>query len=125
MSLIYIGLGGFFGAIFRYIVSKYINTSFPLSNMPYGTLVINIIGAFILSFLMSLSIYKLEIPKNFMLFFATGFIGSFTTFSTLMYETIILSEESFNLYSLIYLTLSIMLGLLFSFIGYSLGRMGS
>ncbi|KAF2955627.1 fluoride efflux transporter CrcB [Marinitoga sp. 38H-ov] len=125
MSLIYIGLGGFCGAILRYLLSKYINTLFSIGNMPYGTLFVNILGAFILSFLMSLSVYKLEIPKSFMLFFATGFIGSFTTFSTFMYETIILSEESFSLYSLLYLSLSIILGLLFSFLGYSLGRMGT
>ncbi|WGS64145.1 fluoride efflux transporter CrcB [Marinitoga aeolica] len=125
MTLIYIGLGGFLGAISRYLVSKYINSFLSLGNMPYGTLFVNILGAFVLSFLMSLSIYKLEFPKSFMLFFATGFIGSFTTFSTFMYETIVLSEESFTLYSLLYLSLSIILGLLFAFLGYSLGRMGS
>lgn len=125
MILIYIGLGGFLGAISRYLVSKYINSLFPLTNMPYGTLFVNILGAFILSYLMSLSIYKLELPKNFMLFFTTGFIGSFTTFSTLIYETIILNEESFSLYSILYLSLSIVLGLIFAFLGYSLGRMGS
>ena len=125
MSLVYIGLGGFLGAISRYLISKYINTHFPLSNMPYGTLFVNLIGAFILSLLMSLSIHKLEMPKNFMLFFATGFIGSFTTFSTFIYETIILNEESFSFYSIIYLSISILLGLLFAFLGYSLGRMGS
>ena len=63
MSLVYIGLGGFLGAISRYLISKYINTHFPLSNMPYGTLFVNLIGAFILSLLMSLSIHKLEMPK--------------------------------------------------------------
>lgn len=125
MSLVYIGLGGFLGAISRYLISKYINTHFPLSNMPYGTLFVNLIGAFILSLLMSLSIHKLEMSKNFMLFFATGFIGSFTTFSTFIYETIILNEESFSFYSIIYLSISILLGLLFAFLGYSLGRMGS
>ncbi|GAB6188519.1 fluoride efflux transporter CrcB [Marinitoga arctica] len=125
MSLIYIGLGGFLGAISRYLLSKYINNYFSLSNIPYGTLFVNLLGAFILSFLMSLSIHKLEIPKNFMLFFATGFIGSFTTFSTFMYETIILNEESFGFYSILYLFISVFLGLLLAFLGYTLGRIGS
>ncbi|SHE27776.1 CrcB protein [Marinitoga hydrogenitolerans DSM 16785] len=125
MTLIYIGLGGFLGAISRYLVSKYINTIFALGNMPYGTLLVNISGAFILSFLMSLSMHKLEIPKNFMLFFSTGFIGSYTTFSTFMYETIMLNEESFTLYSFLYLIISIILGLIAAFLGYALGRMGT
>ncbi|AEX85355.1 chromosome condensation protein CrcB [Marinitoga sp. 1135] len=125
MNLIYIGIGGFLGAISRYLVSKYVNTAFPFSNMPYGTLMVNLIGAFVLSFLMSLSIYRLELPKNFMLFFTTGFIGSFTTFSTFMYETIVLSEEGFNVYSLLYLSISVFLGLLFAFLGYALGRLGT
>ncbi|KLO24124.1 MULTISPECIES: fluoride efflux transporter CrcB [unclassified Marinitoga] len=125
MSLIYIGLGGFLGAISRYLVSKYINSMFSLANMPYGTLFVNILGSFVLSFIMSLGINRLEIPKNFMLFFSTGFIGSFTTFSTFMYETIILNEESFNYYSFVYLITSIILGLFFALLGYSLGRIGS
>ncbi|KLO22797.1 chromosome condensation protein CrcB [Marinitoga sp. 1197] len=125
MSLIYIGLGGFLGAISRYLVSKYINSMFSLANIPYGTLFVNILGSFVLSFIMSLGINRLEIPKNFMLFFSTGFIGSFTTFSTFMYETIILNEESFNYYSFVYLITSIILGLFFALLGYSLGRIGS
>ncbi|OQY10318.1 MAG: chromosome condensation protein CrcB, partial [Marinitoga sp. 4572_148] len=44
---------------------------------------------------------------------------------TFIYETIILNEESFSFYSIIYLSISILLGLLFAFLGYSLGRMGS
>ncbi|BBE31519.1 putative fluoride ion transporter CrcB [Tepiditoga spiralis] len=122
MNLLYIGTGGFIGAILRYSISKFINQKFPFSSIPYGTLLVNIIGAFILAYLMSLSIHKIEFSKEFILFFGTGMLGAFTTFSTFMYESISMIENNNLLFSAIYVSVSIIAGIFSSYFGYILGR---
>jgi CrcB protein len=57
LKIIYIGLGGFFGASFRYLLSKWVEQKWE-SIFPNGTLVVNIIGSFLLGFLMILFFEK-------------------------------------------------------------------
>jgi len=59
MKILYIGCGGFFGAISRYFVSKYVNLIFG-DKLPLGTVVVNVTGSFILGFLYVLSIENLQ-----------------------------------------------------------------
>ena len=122
MNLLYIGTGGFIGAILRYSISKLINQKFPFASIPYGTLFVNITGAFILAYLMSLSIHKMEVSKEVILFFGTGMLGAFTTFSTFMYESISMIENSNFMFSAIYISISIIAGVFSSYFGYILGR---
>ncbi len=85
MKFLYIGLGGFLGAVLRYLLSGWFlrfGTTFPL-----GTLVVNILGALLLGFLMALVTGTLYLGPEVRFFLAIGFLGSFTTFSTLAYET--------------------------------------
>ncbi len=92
-SIFAVGIGGALGAVSRYLVvgisAKVFGTSFP-----YGTLIVNSLGSFLLIFLLSIVLHKMEPTSAIRLFIAVGFMGSFTTFSSFSYETITLFYES-------------------------------
>ncbi|AAD35114.1 MULTISPECIES: fluoride efflux transporter CrcB [Thermotoga] len=89
-----IAFGGAIGAVLRYLVSRTINSLLPFSYIPLGTIIVNSVGSFFLSFLMFAAIEKVPLSKEAILFFGTGLLGAFTTFSTFTYETLSLIEES-------------------------------
>ena len=90
-GVLWVGLGGFVGAIARYLLATWIagraGTAFPL-----GTLVINLSGSFVLGLLLGV-LENHVTPPALRLALATGFLGAYTTFSTFTYETIRLVEE--------------------------------
>lgn len=92
LKLIYIGTGGFLGAISRYLISKWVESKFE-SVFPYGTLVVNIIGSFFLGFLMTIFLEKGITQPELRVGITVGFLGALTTFSTFGYETVMLLEE--------------------------------
>ena len=79
-----IGVGGFIGALSRYgvarVVQGWVDTTFPL-----GTLVVNVTGCFVLGFFMTLMGERAS--ETVRLGVAVGFVGAYTTFSTLMYDS--------------------------------------
>lgn len=107
MKLLLIGSGGFAGAVLRYVLSKFFNERYAYLNYPVGTVIVNVAGTFLLCLLMGLSIKEFGISKNLTLFFCTGFLGSFTTFSTFIFENISLTQNSAYTGVLIYFCLSI------------------
>ena len=94
MQLLFVGLGGFLGAVGRWLVSRFINAIIPVDLLPWGTLGVNIIGSFLLAWVMSASYSRMQMPPAFLLFIGTGFWGAFTTFSTFSYETVTLFSHS-------------------------------
>ena len=90
MTLFLVGLGGFFGAIFRFLISgfvqKLVGTTFPV-----GTLSVNVIGSFLIGFLVML--FENMLSPEWKAFFITGFLGALTTFSTFSLETVVLLQE--------------------------------
>ncbi|MBI5682855.1 MAG: fluoride efflux transporter CrcB [Deltaproteobacteria bacterium] len=90
MSLI--GLGGFFGSIARYLLSGWTYKLFG-TTLPHGTLLVNVIGSFLLGLIMELSIRSALISDELRIAFTIGFLGAFTTFSTFSYETYKLLED--------------------------------
>jgi len=84
-----IGFGGFIGAILRYIISGIVPVKFGI---PAGTFIVNLIGSFIVGFVMYSSLI-VDIPPEYRLLVITGFCGALTTFSTFSYETFSLLEE--------------------------------
>ena len=89
-GILYVGLGGFLGAIFRFLLSNLIQGS---NEFPLGTLGINVLGSFILSLLSYSSEKSLAFPETSRLFLAVGILGAFTTMSTFSLETFILLEQ--------------------------------
>jgi CrcB protein len=116
--LIFVALGGGFGAITRYAFGNFIasksNTSLPL-----GTFIINVSGSFLLGIINHLFLSH-SISQSIWLIFGVGFLGAYTTFSTFGYETInLLIQKKFKT-AAYYVSLSSALGILFAYIGFHL-----
>jgi len=92
-EILLIGLGGFFGAILRYLVSGIIPVKFGI---PTGTLVVNLLGSFIVGFLIYSSLFG-SLSPEYRLFIITGFCGALTTFSTFSYESFAMLEHNYYL----------------------------
>ncbi len=115
IHIFYIGIGGFIGAILRYLTSKYLNNLF--SNFPAGTLAVNVIGSFILGFIIYSLSYGRSISTNLRDFIIIGFIGGFTTMSAFAYESFRLFELNEFLVFALNLILNIFLCLAAIYLG--------
>ena len=113
-NLLMVGLGGFFGAIGRYIVSKQYNKS--TYRIPLGTMAVNTIGAFLLGFLMGV-----KAGPMMLLLFGTGFMGAFTTFSTLKLEMTKMFKHKHYTIFFLYTVLTYGLGITLAYIGFLFG----
>ncbi len=120
--LLYIGAGSFLGGISRFLSTRYIQNS-VLSNFPYGTLAVNVIGCFIIGLLFGLSERGNLTNTEWRLFLTVGFCGGFTTFSTFSLENIILLRDGEYLHFIVYTFLSIALGLIATVGGYSITKL--
>ncbi len=110
-----VGVGGFFGAICRFLLSQKWNR--PLPHFPYGTLVVNLAGAFLLGGLVGSSL-----SEKWLWLFGTGFLGAFTTFSTFSWETLQLFQHKQWRKFFLYLFLTYTLGILFALLGFLAGE---
>jgi CrcB protein len=116
-----IGLGGFLGANARYLVGAWCVERFGAS-FPYGTLVINVSGSFILGFFLVLITDRFLVHPHWRLFFAIGFLGAYTTFSTFSFESFALLQNRAFLMALANMVGSVTLGLVAVVMGMALAR---
>ncbi len=86
-----IGIGGFIGAILRFLISGWIQNG--VVSFPLGTLGVNFIGSFILSLVLYSSEYRGFYTEETRIFLAIGVLGAFTTMSTFSYESFKLLEQ--------------------------------
>lgn len=92
-DLVYIGMGGFLGAVLRYLLSGAAQLIIRSFQFPFGTLAVNLIGSFIITFLAFMTESLGVFGPSFRSFILIGVIGSFTTFSTFSYETLALLHD--------------------------------
>lgn len=116
-NILILGFGGFLGAVSRYLVSGYVQDLFKSANFPYGTMVVNILGCFILGLLTHIAGAKDLIDAQTRLFLMVGFVGAFTTFSTFSVESANLFQTGQGFTGALYLIGSNILGIIFVFIG--------
>jgi CrcB protein len=120
LKLLSIAAGGAVGAIFRYSLSGWIQSIVP-GSLPWGTLCVNTVGSLLMGVFWGLSELT-PISPGIRLFFAIGFLGSFTTFSTFSVETFGLLRDRETLLGLMNIGLNNVLALVFVFGGYFLSR---
>jgi len=104
-----IGVGGILGSISRFLLGTWV-ASRTSSSYPFGTFVINVSGSFILGCLAALY-GQHEISEILYDFFAIGFCGAYTTFSTFGVETIRLLEHKRTAQAMIYVISSVLLSM--------------
>lgn len=117
MFLIFVGIGGFFGAIIRYLLSKSLNNNSSYF-IPLGTLTVNLLGSFFLGILTGTKEKEL-----FMLLLGTGFIGALTTFSTLKFEMTEMYLKKEKSKYVLYATITYLFGILLAYAGYLIGKL--
>jgi CrcB protein len=115
-NLLIVGLGGGAGSMLRYAVHKVFNVQ-GTALFPTSTLLVNISGCFLIGILWGLLSRSVAWNEEMKLLLMTGFCGGFTTFSAFTLEGMgLLKENRIALFS-IYLTASVVGGLLATFIG--------
>jgi CrcB protein len=115
-NFLIVGLGGAVGSMLRYGVQKIFQVQ-TIATFPTGTLLVNIAGCFLIGILWSLVSRSLTWNEEMKLLLMTGFCGGFTTFSAFTLEGIGLLKENRTVLFVIYLSASVLGGLLATFIG--------
>ena len=117
MNILFVGIGGFIGAISRNLLNEFIVKYIPI-NFPIGILIVNVLGCFLIGFLVG---GTLTSKDNLYYFMIIGFLGSFTTMSAFSYQAI----ELFNTNILLacsYIMLTIFLTILATYIGINFSK---
>ena len=121
MTLVLIAAGGAAGAVARFLVDNAVLDHFP-GAFPLGTLVVNLSGAFIVGLVAALIIDRGVLPSDLRSPLMVGFIGAYTTFSTLMLDSWRLFEDGLPVLALVNIAGSTVLGLVAVVGGLWLGR---
>ena len=117
--LLLASLGGMLGSAMRYVISMMMNTkTVTASVIPWGTFSVNVIGAFIIGLIFGYSTHHEHFEQHWRVFLATGICGGFTTFSALSNESYLLLKEQQYVSFLLYIALSLVLGILATALGY-------
>ena len=117
MNILLIGLGGFLGAISRYLLNELVIKYIP-TNFPTGILVVNILGCLFIGLVLGNSMISKD---HLYYFFAVGFLGSFTTMSAFSYQSIELLNTNI-LIACSYIILTLTLTILATYIGINFSK---
>src|SRR5690348_9393777 len=111
MTIFFLALGGSLGALCRYLTTIFFSRI--TDRFPYGTLLVNMFGTFLLGWLVG------HHPNEiWMIFLGTGFCGALTTFSTLQWEILQFQQQKKRKSQWIYIIGTYSLGILIGTIGY-------
>ena len=119
--ILIVGLGGAVGSMLRYAVQKIFQAQ-SAAVFPTGPLLVTIAGCFLIGILWSMVSRSLSWNEEMKLLLMTGFCGGFTTFSAFTLEGIGLLKENKTALFFVYLTASVVGGLLATFIGIRIAK---
>jgi CrcB protein len=111
-----IGFGGFIGTVCRYLVVSL----FDKSSFPYGTVVVNLVGCFLIGLVSGYFSQKLGDQTQLFFFLTIGCLGGFTTFSAIAMESQVFIQNGEFIRMLTYITFQTLLGIALCMIGYNL-----
>ena len=117
-TILLVGIGGFVGSVARYFVSK-LNLSIDILSIPIGTLTVNIVGSYVIGLLTGISEKSELLTPDLRLLLMVGICGGFTTFSSFTNENLMLMQNGQIFSLLMYTGLSVMLGFVAVYLGFS------
>ena len=117
----FIGIGGFLGAILRFIIEN-IHVAYYKESLPLNTLLINLSGSFVLALFLTVTLEIGKFSANKRSGVSIGFLGAFTTFSTLCKESVKLFENDQYYLAVVYIFSTIILGLSVTYLGILLAK---
>jgi fluoride exporter len=109
--IVLVGVGGFIGAVLRYLMSGLVQNLTRSVAFPHGTLAVNITGCFLMGVFSHLLESQAGLTAEMRLFLMVGLLGSFTTYSTFSHETLNLLQNHGLSLALINIGTHIILGL--------------
>lgn len=121
-KLLLVGIGGFFGSMTRYWLSGAVMERSE-GTFPLGTMVVNITGSFLIGIFFAVALERFSIGEGSRILLAVGFLGAYTTFSTLMLESYTMMEAGEFLLAGLDMLGSIILGFTAFYLGLVLGRL--
>jgi len=121
ISIISVGVGGFCGAVSRFLITGWVH-HFTSGSMPYGTLTVNVTGSFMLAFMLQLFINYPGIPPHLRSTATIGFMGAFTTFSTFTVDTLHFIEHGNYSKAVLNVVLNVIICLFAAGMGMALGK---
>ncbi|MEN6567867.1 MAG: fluoride efflux transporter CrcB [Veillonellales bacterium] len=121
-EIIAVAVGGGIGAAARYLVSIWAAGKFG-AEFPYGTLIVNIVGCFIIGVFMTLAAERLIVSPYWRLLIVVGFVGGLTTFSSFSYETLRMLEEADIVQAFYNIGLNVIIGFLSTWLGIGAARL--
>jgi len=117
-----VAVGALLGANLRFVVGNWAADRFG-AEFPYGTLMVNVSGAFVIGIVLAFIGERAEINPLWRLLFATGFLGGYTTFSSYAWEVLSLVQEGNFLPATLYVVGSNAIGLVGVWLGSVLARL--
>jgi CrcB protein len=121
VTYLLVALFGAAGAVARYALDGWVSDS-TRGQFPWGTLTVNVLGAFALGIVVAITTERLVVGANWRIALGIGFLGSFTTFSTYAYETVRLAEDGAVGLALVNAVGMVGVGLLAASLGLAVGR---
>lgn len=121
-KVLVVALGGSIGAAARYLTSVWAAQRFG-AEFPYGTLIVNVAGCFIIGAFMTLATERFIVNPYWRLLVTVGFVGGLTTFSSYSYETLKLLEDAGVATALYNVLLNLALGFFATWLGITAARL--
>jgi fluoride exporter len=118
-KVLFVGLGGFAGAILRYLTDRAVTLKFPDTKFPVGIFFCNVLGCLLIGFFAGY-FKDAAFDERYRMLIITGLLGSFTTFSTFSQQTFNLFAGQHFLQGSLNILLSVAVGLLFVYVGQSI-----
>ena len=119
-NIISIIIGGAIGSLSRFFLTGFVHKFFH-KDFAYGTLLVNMIGCFLIGLIAGLA-DKFNIPRSIEVLLVIGFCGAFTTFSTFMLETSEMMRNGQNTFAFLNIAISVVLGFALLRVGVLLGE---